>query len=99
VPLIEQSAEQGAAHPVSSLQRVALIGDSASGISAELDWQAWSFANVDLDVHLMRPVRGEWLLMEAQTDLGAGVALARSTLSDADGPLAVGTQTLLLRRL
>src|SRR5205085_1684094 len=67
---------------VPGLARVALIADSASGISAELDWAEWSFLNIDLDVHLARPFEGEWLLMEAATQLGAhGSALARSTLS------------------
>lgn len=43
---------------LTGLQRVAFIGDSASGISAELDWSTWSFLNVDLDVHLARPFVG-----------------------------------------
>src|SRR5206468_1167151 len=53
-----------AGHEYSGLSRVALIADSASGISAELDWNAWSFVNIDLDIHLARPVNGEWVLME-----------------------------------
>src|SRR6185312_8626220 len=45
-----------AGEPWTGLQRVALLGDSASGISGELDWEAWTFLNVDLDVHVARPV-------------------------------------------
>jgi hypothetical protein len=53
--------------------------------------------NVDLDVHLARPVVGDWLLMDAATQLGpAGSALARSTLSDARGTVGSTAQTLLL---
>ena len=37
-----------------SLQRAALVGDSGSGVSAELDWDQWSFLNIDLDLHLLR---------------------------------------------
>lgn len=81
----------------SGLARTVLIADSASGISAELDWARWSFVNVDLDVHLARPFDGEWLLMEAATQLGPhGSALARSTLSDRRGVLGSGLQTLVL---
>lgn len=87
-----------AGEQLSSLQRLALIADSASGVSAELDWDEWSFANVDLDVHLLRPVRGEWLLLDARSRLGAGAGLATSTLSDVDGVVGGGLQTLLLRR-
>lgn len=84
-------------HQLSGLARAVLVADSASGISGELDWTAWSFVNVDLDVHLARPFEGEWVLMEAVTQLGAhGSALARSTLSDVRGVLGAGLQTLVL---
>lgn len=79
------------------LARVALVADSGSGISAELDWSTWSFVNVDLDLHLARPLEGEWVLMEAATQLGPrGSALARSTLSDDRGLLGSGLQTLVV---
>jgi acyl-coenzyme A thioesterase PaaI-like protein len=83
--------------PLSGLQRVALVGDSASGISAELDWSRWSFLNVDLDVHLARPVDGDWVLIDAVTQLGGqGAALARSTVSDLRGVVGTTAQTLVL---
>jgi acyl-CoA thioesterase len=87
-----------AGRDMSGLARAALIADSGSGISAELDWSQWSFVNVDLDVHLARPFEGEWLLMDAATQLGAhGSALARSTLSDVRGVLGAGSQTLVVQ--
>ncbi|HEY2044877.1 MAG TPA: thioesterase family protein [Jatrophihabitans sp.] len=82
---------------LSSLQRAALIADSASGISAELDWAHWSFPNVDLDLHLLRPMTGEWLLMDARTLLGDGAAMTRSVLSDSIGEVGAGLQTVLVR--
>ena len=83
--------------PSTGLQRVALVGDSASGISAELDWATWSFVNVDLDIHIARPVEGEWVFLDARTQLGAhGSALARSTVSDVAGELGSTLQTLVL---
>lgn len=79
----------------SALQRAVLVGDSASGVSAELDWGRWSFVNADLDVHLLRPVEGEWILLDARTRIGpSGAGLAASTLHDAQG--LVGTTTQLL---
>lgn len=86
-----------AAEELSTLQRLALVADSASGISSLVDWDDWSFANVDLDVHLMRQSQDEWVLMQATTELGAGLGLARSTLSDRAGVLGAGMQTLLIR--
>jgi hypothetical protein len=77
-----------------------LIADSGGGVSAELDWASWSFLNVDLDVHLARPVEGEWILLDSRTQLGgSGSGLARSTLSDAQGVVGSGLQTLVLQQL
>lgn len=82
---------------LTGLQRAALLGDSASGLSSELDWARWSFVNLDLDVHLSRPVDGDWLLLDAVTSLGShGAALARSTVSDRRGPVGCTAQTLVL---
>ena len=82
---------------LAGLQRVAVIADSASGISAELDWARWSFLNVDLDVHLARPFAGEWVHLAARTTLGeAGAGLARSTLSDQLGEVGTTSQTLVV---
>ncbi len=82
---------------MSGLQRAVLLGDSASGISPTLDWSQWSFLNIDLDVHLARPVLGDWLLMDAATQLGPnGSALARSTLADVHGPVGATAQTLVV---
>lgn len=84
-------------YEMSALARAVLIADSASGISAELSWQDWTFLNVDLDVHLSRRFRGDWLLMDAMTHLGSsGAAFARSTLSDVYGVCGAGLQTLVL---
>ncbi len=81
----------------SGLQRAALVGDCASGISSALDWDAWSFVNVDLDVHLARPVHGDWLRMDAETQLGThGFALARATLFDEHGAVGATAQTLVI---
>jgi hypothetical protein len=83
--------------PLTGLERAVLIGESANGISSELDWTSWSFLNVDLDVHLARPMIGDWLRLDAATQLGPnGSALARSTLCDASGPLGCTAQTLVL---
>lgn len=81
----------------SGLARAVLVADSGNGLSSELDWTRWSFLNVDLDVHLARPLAGEWVLLDAVTQLGAhGSALARSTISDRSGVVGAGLQTLVV---
>jgi hypothetical protein len=79
------------------LQRAALIGDSASGLSSALDWQVWSFLNVDLDIHLSRPPHGDWLLLDAHTTLGTdGAGLATARLADELGTVGRTLQTLVV---
>ena len=87
-----------AGHEPSGLQRAVLLADSGNGVSAVLDWAQWSFMNVDLDVHLARPLVGEWICLDAVTQLGpAGTGLASSTLSDVAGVCGTGAQTLIVR--
>jgi hypothetical protein len=79
------------------LERLLVMADAASGISAALDWGTWMFVNVDLGVHLARQPRGDWMAMAARTDIGpSGMGLCTSTLHDRDGAVGVSTQTLLV---
>jgi len=48
-------------------------------------------------VHLHREAVGEWICLEAQTAISLGGAgLATSVLSDLNGPIGVGAQSLLI---
>jgi hypothetical protein len=86
-----------AGEPLTPLARVLLVADSGNGISSALDLAAWHFINPELTVHLLRPAQGEWICLDAVTEIGAdGPGLARSTLSDAGGPVAYGVQSLLV---
>jgi hypothetical protein len=90
VPLVEGEEP-------SSLQRVMVVADSGNGVSAVLDWASALFINPELSVHLLRPPAGEWVCLEAETEIAAGGAgLARSVLSDPTGPVARGAQSLLI---
>jgi hypothetical protein len=83
--------------PPSPLQRVLAVADSGNGISSELDLRRWHFINPELTVHLHREPVGEWICLDAATTISpGGVGLATSVLSDLDGPVGVGAQTLLV---
>jgi hypothetical protein len=82
---------------ITPLQRLLVMVDAASGVSAMLDWSKWLFINVDLTIHLERPPRGEWMAMDAQTRIGdVGAAVCTSVLSDGLGRLGVSAQSLLV---
>jgi hypothetical protein len=79
------------------LERVLAIADSGNGVSGELDLREWHFINPELTVHLHREAAGEWICLDAQTTISAGgTGLATSVLSDLDGPVGVGAQSLLI---
>ena len=79
------------------LERVLAVADSGNGLSSELDVAQWLFINPELTVHLHREAAGEWICLDAQTTISAGgTGLATSVLSDLDGPVGVGAQSLLI---
>jgi Thioesterase-like superfamily len=78
-------------------QRVMAVADSASGVSSVLDWGRYLFVNTELTVHFLREPVGEWVLLDAATQIAEGGAgLASSVLSDRTGPVARGAQALLV---
>jgi hypothetical protein len=83
--------------PASPLTRVLVVADSGNGLSSELDVATWHFINPELTVHLHREPVGEWVCVAATTAVSRGGAgLATTTLSDLDGPVGVGAQSLLV---
>jgi hypothetical protein len=81
----------------SPLERVLAVADSGNGASWELDIKRWHFINPELTVHLHREAMGEWVCLDAQTSVSVGgTGLATSVLSDLDGPVGVGAQSLLI---
>jgi hypothetical protein len=86
-----------AGEEITPLQRLLVMADAASGVSAALDWSTWSFVNVDLGIHMVRPPAGEWMAMDARTVIGpTGMGLCTSTLFDAGGLVGSSTQSLLV---
>jgi hypothetical protein len=77
------------------LQRILAVADSGNGVSAVLDWHRHLFINPELTVHVLRAPEGEWVCLQAHTEIGA-VGLAHSVLSDRTGPVARGAQSLLV---
>lgn len=79
------------------LQRVLMVADSGNGLANELDIRKWQFINPELTVHLHRDAVGEWICLAAWTTISTGGAgLAASVLSDRDGAIGSGAQSLLV---
>ncbi|MBI5103593.1 MAG: thioesterase family protein [Solirubrobacterales bacterium] len=77
------------------LQRAVAAADFGNGVSRVLDWDEHLFVNTDLSVHLHREPEGEWVALDARTDLDpAGIGQATSVLRDPRGRLGVAAQSL-----
>jgi acyl-coenzyme A thioesterase PaaI-like protein len=83
--------------PMTALQRLLACADSASGASAALDPADWAFLNTELSVHLVRPVEGDWVCVDAETTLaGTSTGMAAARLLDREGLVGRSAQSLLV---
>jgi hypothetical protein len=86
-----------AGEPMGTLEHLLVMSDAASGISAALDWNHATVANVDLTVALHRPPRREGVGMDATTVLAdTGAAQCFAVLFDADGAIGRSAQSLFV---
>jgi acyl-coenzyme A thioesterase PaaI-like protein len=80
-------------------QRAAAIADMGSGMSPVVPFTEWQFPNVDVDLHLHRLPRGEWLNLTTVTQAGDdGIGMAVAAMSDMDGRCGQVVQSVLLER-
>lgn len=87
-----------AGEPTLPLCRVVAAADFGNGISAVLSRaDGFSFVNPDLSVYLHREPVGEWICLDARSQVSAtGVGLAESALWDEQGPIGRSLQALLI---
>ncbi|MEZ5709789.1 MAG: thioesterase family protein [Blastomonas sp.] len=84
---------------ISPFVQLAMAADFGSGTSSFVDWRQWSFANVDISLHLARMPEGEWIRIAAQTEsAGNGIAIVHSRIADEGGEIGHAHQTLFLDR-
>ncbi len=83
--------------PLSPLARAVIIADCGNGVGSPFPQLPFSCANLDIGVNFLRMPRGEWVLIDAQTEsAGEGYAVVRNTFADAEGIYAYGAQTLFI---
>jgi acyl-CoA thioesterase len=86
-----------AGEPLGDLERMAMVSDWGSGMSSLVSPKDYTFANLDIALHLTRMPRGEWLLMDAVSEsAGNGMAIAMSRLGDREGMIGTALQTVFV---
>jgi Thioesterase-like superfamily len=82
------------------LQRALAAADFGNGVSAAVPWGEFVFINTDLTVYLHRHPEGEWVCLDASTDVDTrGVGVAHSRLYDERGPIGRSLQALYIDRV
>ena len=93
-------ADLFAGQPVEGIAALAMVADFGSGISNVLDRDRWSFANVDISMHMARAPQGPWFLLASEVlSPGTGVNQVNSTMADRKGPFGQAHQTLFVAPL
>ena len=83
----------------SALQRAVAAADFGNGVSAVLPFADWLFVNTDLTVQLHREPVGEWIGLDARTDVSReGFGAAMSILHDEEGRFGAAAQSLYVER-
>jgi len=83
--------------PIAGVVMAAMLSDFGNGLSHILDRRQWSFANLDISVHLVRRPVGEWMLVAADGLLeGLGVGLSNMLLGDRQGEVGRSHQSLFI---
>jgi Thioesterase-like superfamily len=85
--------------PLTGLQRLLIVADSANGISGVLSFDEWVFVPTALTVTLHRHPVGEWIFMSAETRLSSdGIGSCQAELADDEGPVGTASQPLVITR-
>lgn len=86
-----------AGEETSPVQRLAIVADSANGLSAELSQTEWAFIPPTMTLTLGRQPGTEWVNITARTIISAdGRGVTDGDLYDQDGYLGVVSQPLLV---
>ncbi len=84
------------------LARLIGVADTSNGIAVRVEPGpgGYAFPNVDLQVHLYREPKGEWLGLQNSVTFGRdGIGLTSTVLCDTAGPFGRAEQILTLRSL
>lgn len=98
-PLVPLVMVGSVAEPVSAIQRLAMVVDSANGVGAALDPDEFLFMNTDTTVHLHRVPTGNDFALRARASIGPdGIGVTTADLFDRQGFIGTSAQTLLVLR-
>lgn len=92
IPLVDDE-------PLTDLQRLAMVVDSANGVGAAIDPNEFLFMNTDTTVHLHRAPTGNDFALRARGSIGPdGIGATTAEIFDRHGFIGTSAQALLVQR-
>lgn len=88
-----------AGEPLVPLACVALAGDWGTTVSPPAALDEWTFANLDISLHLSRLPRSDWMLLDGASEVaGNGTGVAHIRMGDRLGMFGSAHQSVYLDR-
>lgn len=96
---VRYTADVVEGEPTLPLAMTAMLGDFGHGTAPVRPLREWSLANLDITVYASRQPRGEWMLIDADSETsGNGLGYSRTRIGDRDGMFATALQSVFIDR-
>lgn len=88
-----------AGEPMNPFACIAAAADWGTTVSPPASLKAWTFASLDLSVHLSRMPRSDWMLLDANSEVaGNGIGIVTMRMGDRQGMFGIAHQSVFLNR-
>ena len=88
-----------AGEPINGFAGVAAAADWGTTVSPPAAHADWTFANLDVSIHLARLPRSDWMLLDGTSEVaGNGTAISHMRMGDREGMFGTAHQSLFLNR-
>jgi hypothetical protein len=85
--------------PIDPLGSLAMVADWGTTVSAPASTRDWTFASLDVSLHLLRMPRDPWWLLDGASEMaGNGTGIASMRLGDRTGMFGTVHQSFILER-
>ena len=88
-----------AGEPINRLACVAAAADWGTTVAPPASLEHWTYANLDVSIHLTRLPRSDWMLLDATSEqAGNGTGIVTMRMGDREGMFGTAHQSVFLNR-
>lgn len=88
-----------AGEPMNQLANIAAAADWGTSVSPPASLKDWTYANLDVSIHLSRLPRSDWMLLDGKSEVaGNGTGIVHQRMGDTQGMFATTHQSVFLNR-